>query len=415
MSQNIIKNRTNTKQKLVNWFVFFLAFPAINILGNSITFYILLALLFKVGFFWRRNFYGKYLLFSFLFLVILSSFSAPYNMMPRHPGISHTFKMVIQYAYWITAASFFGYYNKSINRILLGQYAFYGLIFATVSFYILPLKFNVLFLEISTAASRNSFVFTLLSCVPICFYYLYYRFGNRKITYFFLLFFFIVLFTNGRSGAIIIILELLFIAAVLNPYWLKILKFSIVPLFLLMIFAESTILQSIMNNAANSVESINPRFATLLRGENEGDLTFDKSWLIRKLMIDKSKEIIPQYPFLGIGANNFIYFDAKLNDIFKYDRLTGETMDFWNSRSAHNSYIQIVTEFGVPAFIIFLLLLSVPIFKKTLLFFQKGSNINYLPIISLIGISLHFYAISSITGAIAWCIIGMAWGTLKKQ
>ena len=58
-------------QKLINLFVFFLAFPALNILGNSITFYIFILILFKVGSYWKKRFTGKKLFF--LSIIVLFS------------------------------------------------------------------------------------------------------------------------------------------------------------------------------------------------------------------------------------------------------------------------------------------------------------------------------------------------------
>ena len=71
-------------QKILNWFVFFLAFPSVNVLDNSITFYLFLAIGLRVGSFWAGSFRGKTLLIFFLFLAFSSSLMAPYIV--RNPG-----------------------------------------------------------------------------------------------------------------------------------------------------------------------------------------------------------------------------------------------------------------------------------------------------------------------------------------
>jgi hypothetical protein len=39
----------------------------------------------------------------------------------------------------------------------------------------------------------------------------------------------------------------------------------------------------------------------------------------------------------------------------------------------------------------------------------------HLPLIALVGISIHFYAITAITGAIPWMVIGLATGVLNLK
>jgi hypothetical protein len=401
-------------EKLINIFVFFLAFPAINLFGNSITFYIFLGIIFKVGFFWNKSFSGKSLFFSFLILGLISTIFAPYDAMPRHPGFATTFKMIVQFTYWILIAAFFSLNYQYLNNIKLSKYIFWGLICSTIGFYLFPIKANFGFFDIGLYQTRNSYVFTLLALMPLCFFYIVNTFKGYKLNVYFLFFLLVTLFTNGRSGAIIIIIELIIIAAIIYEKWMKNLKFFLITMLLLFTLLQSNVIQTYLDVVATAVEQVNPRFANLLRSEGDGDLSFDKSWLIRKLMIDKSLEMIPIYPVLGVGVNNFIYYDAELQTLTSYDRLLSETKEFWNSRSAHNSYIQILTEFGMIAFCIFLSILFLPIKKLVLMMNRNYLEIIVLPLISLLGISLHFYAIVSITGALPWFIIGICYASLKK-
>ena len=75
------KSKSISGQNLINWFVFFLAFPALSILGNSITFYIFIAIVIKVGSFWKKKFKGKALFLSFVSVIIVSTILAPYSKM----------------------------------------------------------------------------------------------------------------------------------------------------------------------------------------------------------------------------------------------------------------------------------------------------------------------------------------------
>ena len=85
-------------QPLLNWFAFFLAYPALTVLGNSVTFYIFLIIVYRQGFFWRKPSKGVRLLYTFFFIVIASALFAPYSEMPRHPGITSTLQILVQYA-----------------------------------------------------------------------------------------------------------------------------------------------------------------------------------------------------------------------------------------------------------------------------------------------------------------------------
>ena len=187
---------------------------------------------------------------------------------------------------------------------------------------------------------------------------------------------------------------------------------------LLFFLNEANALDPIKEFAADQVSVINPRLASLIRGEEgdkDGDLTFDKSWLLRILMVQKGIEIVKEYPVLGIGPNNFSTYDAKLEGLAEIERLGNRDKEFMNSRSAHNSYVQIMSEFGLLGFTFVLIILFVPI----LFFLKKFATTNLqqqdLFLISIIGAGMHFYAINTITGAIAWMFIGLAWVCLSYQ
>jgi O-antigen ligase len=219
-----------------------------------------------------------------------------------------------------------------------------------------------------------------------------------------------LLLTNGRSGAIIIMLESIFVFILFNPGLLKFLKVLLAPIILLVLFVQSDAVQPYMESFAEQVEPLSPRLASLILGEEEGDLSQDKSWLHRKLMIDKSLEIFEEFPLLGIGATNFSKFDSELGtfDEDQYSRLGNHDRDWYNNRSAHNTYVQILSEFGAIGLAIFLILLLIPLTHLIKLLFNNEFKIHHLPLISLMGMSIHFYAISTITGAVPWMILGLA-------
>ena len=161
------------------------------------------------------------------------------------------------------------------------------------------------------------------------------------------------------------------------------------------------------------VDKINPRLGALLRLGDDGSLKRDKSWLQRKLLISKGKEIFAKHPFIGIGPMNFRYYDSKLEEYSTFNFLQGNSRELYNSRSAHNSYIQVLTEFGLVGFIFFLVIIFRPIYFFWRNFNSATLKVEHLPIVCLIGISIHFYAISAFTGAIPWLVIGLSWALLN--
>ena len=400
-------------QKALNWFVFFLAFPAIDLLGNSITFYLFIFISFRIGNYWSSTFKGKTFLLLFLLAAFISTISAP--PMLRHPGFFASVKILIQYIYWVMVGLFFISQKKRIDLIQISKWIFYGIFAGTFCFYFSNISFGGAALEISLGQSRNTFVFNLLCTIPISFYYIINAWGKKKAAWFIPIYMMIMLFTGGRSGAVLIILQMLLVASIIYPSVQRTAKIMI-PIFgILYIVSQSASTQIYLDILADQVETINPRFANLLRGEEDGDLTSDKSWLVRKLMVDKGIEIFKEFPIRGIGPNNFDYFDSKLATYNTYDRLSGASIEFLNSRSAHNSYVQLLAEMGLPGIVLMLSMLFIPLvffFKK---FFISTLTLQYLPHVSLLGISMHFYAISAFTGAIAWIIIGLSWSVLNKK
>jgi len=395
-------------QKNLNWFAFFLAFPVLDVLGSSITFYLFLLILIKTGTSIGRLLVSNYLLFLFFLIIILSTIFAPYSSMPRHPGLISAVKITLQSVYWILVSAFFIQYVKSNGFYSISKWIFIGTVCSILGFYFFQFAFDLEILSINTKATRNSFVFQLLICIPISFYYLYHKYKSKIPFWYFPFFLFSILLTNGRAGAIIGLIEILLIATFLFPAVRRIVIFTCMPLFFLYLLSQSDSMQPAFNALADKLESVNPRFADLLRGEGEGDLSYDKSWLLRELMVDKGSELAMKYPVLGIGTNNFKYMDSELSTISEYERFNVDKIDFYNSRSAHNSYIQLASETGFTGLILLVFILLTPVLYLLKLLLLNKQTIHQLPLVGLLGITMHFYAISSLTGAIPWFLFGLS-------
>jgi O-antigen ligase len=404
----------NKIQKILNYFIFFLVFPSINLFGNSITFYLFLYLVTQVGFKFT-NYENKNSLFYLLILsLILSFIFKPF--MVRDPGFGATLKFVIQFLYWIFVSLFIVFYFRRINFFELSRWAFYGTIASIIGFYIIPINWGAGPILITLKESRNSFVFDLICSIPISFIHINKNFSRTYKSLWLWIFVVAMLLTNGRSGGIIIFLEAILISIFVFPNFIKNFKTILISISIL-IFSFSFTPDSLKIELASNISKISPRLGALIlseEGDNGGDLKMDKSWLHRVLMVDKSLEIFSKYPLTGVGPNNFRYYDSPLNTFNDYERLGNESEDWYNNRSAHNSYIQILSELGLFGFIPLLLIIFIPM----LFLFRQLNNerkILLLPFVSLVGISIHFYAISALTGAISFFIFGYCWGFIKNN
>jgi O-antigen ligase len=127
-------------------------------------------------------------------------------------------------------------------------------------------------------------------------------------------------------------------------------------------------------------------------------------------MIDKGEEIIRHYPLIGVGPNNFKFYKAELNTYKTYDRLQSiEKKIFDNKTSAHNTYLQVVTEFGVIGALLYVLILIKPVWLFFKNFISSNLTVEHLSLISLFGILIHFYTIANLSGALPWFILGLSW------
>lgn len=406
-------------QKTINWFGFFLAFPFIDLIGNSITFYIFLLILFKVNnfniFLLTRRVSGVNIFWLFLFITFLSLVLSP--PMERAPGFFYDLKVLIQYTYWIFIAIFFVRYYSRINLSLFYKYIFLGTILNVLCYYFIPFHLDFGIGSLTLKMSRNGFIFNLLSTIPLCFFTIYRRWQIKGVLLFSLLFIYTILLSNGRSGSIIILIQMLGVFLIVTSRLRIILKVSMFVLAISFGIMQSDEFEPYTEVTASYIENFNPRLASLIRGEGEteGDLSFDKSWLERKLHVDKAIEMFLEYPILGVGANHYVFFDTDLETLRQYDRLNQSEAEY-NSRSAHNAYVQILSEMGILGLTLLAIILIIPL---SFLFIKIISKNNYsiyqLPLLSLLGISIHFYAISALTGAIPWLIIGLSWGTINKK
>lgn len=402
-------------KRIFNIFAFFLAFPLISILGNNITFYLFAYLFVNSRSFIGQFKYGRSYFYGLLLVVIIATLAAPYSEMSRHPGLLGNILLVIQYGYWIFMGIYLISFRKELNLLEMSKWIYYGTICSIIGFYIIRQNVFLGVAELTFRTGRNPFIFSLLSTIPISFYYIAKTKSKRYMVLAALFFMVIILLSNGRSGAIIVTLELFLIAGIVKPSLRRLAIIVTVPIALLAVSLSNEKMEALLGVVASNIEPLSPRMASLLIGEGDGDLDMDKSWLIRKLMQEKGIEIFTTYPFTGVGPGNFNYYDAPLRNFIQYDRLYGKTESFYNTLSAHNSYVQVLGETGIFGIICVISIIGIPVFNFIRRFLLSKVTLEDLPLIALLGISIHFYAISALTGALSWFIFGLAWATMYRR
>lgn len=399
-------------QFLLNLFGFFLALPIIDIFGLSITFYIFIFLvlsLIKDGLIIFKIDKTALLFFTFFFLGVISTLTPPPLLKEMNPFF--TLQIILQFFYWISMALFIKTYLPFINFKSFSKYIFIGLFISVIAFYFFPIQHESDFLSLNFKFTRNAFVYNVLAFFPLIFWYIL-NSHLRRLSWIFVIFFILsILFSGGRAGFVLILLQFLLILPIINIrtkklYFVSILSISFA-ISVWFVFENSPIFDII----SNKVEVINPRAASLInKSGTEGDLTLDRSWLLRKLMVDKAIEINKEYPILGIGWFNFRNYGARIETQNAYERMQGFESDFLNTRSAHNSYAQYLAEGGILGFVLLLIILLMSIKNIFYKLLNGNFNINDLSLLSLVTLMIYFYAISALSGANTWLLIGLNLG-----
>lgn len=398
-------------------YLFFLAFPFISI-GNSLSFYVFLYLLVLLNRKREHTIIGfahpkTWLLGVFGAVAIGSTIFSPLNNSPE--TMQTALKLSLQVLYWISIVMFIQTHGPKMNFCLVCKYLTIGTWIVVAQFFFFNFVGD---LPLILTGSRNSVVFTILALTPFHAYYFEKRLGSKFLLLYLIFCIMVMLATEGRAGAVLMLLESLLIGSILVHQRLKIVAklmfMALLGLFLLLYNEENSAI------LANNVRQISPRVAEFIEGRGQaGNLTKDESWLTRRLMIEKGKEIIEKHPLYGVGLMNFSFYEAKLTSLWQkeYAPLQDEVnpSKHFNKASAHNSYLQIWAETGYIGLISLLLFLAFPLafFFRKFIFGSLG--LEDLPLISLCCVCLHFYVISIITSALSWLVFGFAYAAYRRR
>lgn len=409
-------------QKQLGWLFFFLAWPVLAV-GVNFTFFIFLFIVYNVyslkgyGSPIAINDFADKVIFLFIIWALFCSITQPF--FERNPGFFADFKFNIQHIYWMVL---FLFIKNNFNRIdfaIIGKYTFWGSIFLILTFYFLPMKVDFGLGSINTMMGRNSFVYQVECLVPIAL--LSFRNQTTKVKLTIMIFYLLtVLLTNGRAGTLIIFIYFIGYFLIENIADRKALL-PILIIFFALIYIGAFTSRSLLVSASNLIRPFNDRVANLMIQEKDGDLEFDRSWIERQIHIKKGLEIFDEYPIKGVGLNHFMYYDSDYSSVNLDDYIIGDmvrinelTLEEFNKRSAHNSYIQLLAETGFVGLGLYILFLVPIVFYSIKHFIQGTLEIKDLLLLAVICVSAHNWAISSYSSAITFALFGLGYGRLKE-
>lgn len=143
------------------------------------------------------------------------------------------------------------------------------------------------------------------------------------------------------------------------------------------------------------------------RANSFQSLEEDKSYVIRQVMVQKGLRLFQESPLIGVGANRFTltWTDLDIPDLLAY-----RSIQEFETKTSHNSYIQFLAEFGLVGSIPFGLLLIILVFsgyKTTRSSILRNNLIPLSIFLSFIQMSIHMWVIAALTGTITWFIYGL--------
>jgi O-antigen ligase len=136
------------------------------------------------------------------------------------------------------------------------------------------------------------------------------------------------------------------------------------------------------------------------------NLQGDKSWMIRQLQIQKSMKIFAEKPLIGVGPAQF---RNQLVALEMPDVLAGRNARQFSDVSAHNSYIQALSEGGLifmTPFVAMLAWLLLAGARAAVVLCRRGEVWALGLFAGMIGLSVHFWTIAALMNTSTWFLYG---------
>lgn len=194
----------------------------------------------------------------------------------------------------------------------------------------------------------------------------------------------------GVAVGIAILLMILILARQSNAFGLAI-GLILTGGLALLIFSSSSQVSQAVESRLNSFQNLNE----------------EKSYAIRQLMNQKSLRLFEESPIFGAGAGRFTFSSVEL-DIPRVLQYAGQ--EHFYVKSSHNSYLGFLAENGLVGaipFAILLIFLCISGLKAAILLARLNQYWGAMIYAGFIGMSVHMWVISALTGTATWYIYGM--------
>lgn len=147
------------------------------------------------------------------------------------------------------------------------------------------------------------------------------------------------------------------------------------------------------------------RVHRLLYSSTEQVLSKDRSFLIRRAMVEKGLVLFRNDMLFGVGLNNFTKVHAQIDGDFVGAEYV-VNKDIYSRISSHNSYINVLAEGGLVLCVPFAVII-LTLFLGSLRRFNRFQDPEKVIFISYSVMLVHMYFTNGITNSLAWFNIGL--------
>lgn len=381
--------------KYFYWLSFFMAFPGLLFLGQNLSLFILFPLVVTITRFRpviRLTTTLQWLALFFGIGSILSVANMPDNI--SEDAFSRAIGVLPNFLYWSFLVIFLVTHRDLINLNVVFRAIYWGLL-STLVYYLFFVKI-LSFIPIFRYITPNDFAFIMICFTPIAIYHQLQK--SKKSALVLLVIFVIVLLLEGRRAGMVLV----FLGGIAVLFSDKLSFGKVIFAAFLLAFLSVAISTAPIKSF---IYSANERIYDLIYNF-ENIQKEDRSYLTRVAMVNKGLAIFADYPYTGIGLNNFTNYHAEIIADFEGANYVIHKHNI-NTMSAHNSYVSILAEGGLLLFLPFVLILAFCIIY--FIFGFRTIQDSYKPVfIAVIAMSIHLYFVSAIVNVYAWYLIGLA-------
>lgn len=309
---------------------------------------------------------------------------------------SSAMRVLPNYIYWTIMVLTLVDLGNRINFQLMTKAVCLGIACLTI-YFVIQADIKVLNLPFINSITLNNFAFLLICYVPPSLVYLRHSIDSRRLTLFvFTIVVSLLILKGRRAGTVLVLIPSIAALVVSKLDWRNFYR------ILALVCVSAAILNTSL--VKKSISTSNSRIYDLVY-ESSDLLSTDRSYLVRRLQVEKALIIFDKHPITGIGLNNWVNYKVNFEGDFEGSEyvLYKTNMD---KKSAHNSYISILAEGGLLLFgsLLVLFILNMVEFVRKYNVRNIYENAFYW---SFIGMMVHLYFISAILNVYCWFLIGI--------